>query len=493
MTRRPLVFAALILAALVAAHGSHSLAAAPPQSALQWAPCDDIPDVECATIEVPVDHANPDGPQIPLRLGRLPNTDPAQYRGTLLIIPGGPGPGIQIMLVDNGPAQHLDEVRRYYDVVTFDPRGIGRSNPVRCDPALVPSVTLPSADPLTREQFEASARANAAFLQSCFELTGELMAHLTAKDTAADMERVRLALGQTDGLVAYGGSFGSAYGAAYLEDYGDHVKALVIDAVVDHSIDMPTFITRNILSVQASFDRFARWCAREPACALHGQDVGAAFDAAMAVRPLARQLVPQFLSAGNDPDFGWALIAQMLADVAAGDTTTLDEIADVLARGNTVIAPGEDPTTIAGRGGLFLGVLCGEWGPQDDYDAVLAASATVARLAPRFAWKYWSPTPQQHATASVIGCAGWPIPAGDPPHPFRIGPQPNVLVANPSYDPATPLINALSVWLQIPEARLLIAEADGHQSWIVSRCAFDAELGFLLDPASAPPTTICPD
>ncbi|MGD9893294.1 MAG: alpha/beta hydrolase, partial [Dehalococcoidia bacterium] len=264
-------------------------------------------------------------------------------------------------------------------------------------------------------------------------------------------------------------------------------------AVVDHSIDMPTFITRNILSVQASFDRFARWCAREPACALHGQDVGAAFDAAMAVRPLARQLVPQFLSAGNDPDFGWALIAQMLADVAAGDTTTLDEIADVLARGNTVIAPGEDPTTIAGRGGLFLGVLCGEWGPQDDYDAVLAASATVARLAPRFAWKYWSPTPQQHATASVIGCAGWPIPAGDPPHPFRIGPQPNVLVANPSYDPATPLINALSVWLQIPEARLLIAEADGHQSWIVSRCAFDAELGFLLDPASAPPTTICPD
>jgi pimeloyl-ACP methyl ester carboxylesterase len=494
MNRQPFLLAALLLAALLATGGQAPRVAAQAAPPLQWAPCDDIPgDIQCAFIQAPVDYARPDGPQIPLRLGRLPNTDPAQKRGSLLIIPGGPGPGIQIMLVDNGPAQHLDEVRRFYDVVSFDPRGIGRSNPVRCDPARVPPVTLPTADLPTREQFEAGARANAAFFESCFELTGELMAHLTAKDTAADIERIRLALGQTDGLVAYGGSFGSAYGAAYLEDYGDRVKALVLDGVVDLSVDLPTFITRNILSVQASFDRLSRWCAREPACALHGQDVAAAFDAAMAASPLVRQLVPQFLAAGNDPDFGWSLVAQMLAEVVAGDTTTLDEIADVLARANTVIAPGEDPTTIAGRGGLFLGVLCGEWGPQDDYDALLTASATVTRLATRFSWKFWDPTPQPHATASVAGCAGWPRPDGNPPHPIRIGPHPNVMVANPSYDPATPLVNALSLWLQIPEARLLIAEADGHQSWNVSRCAFDAALGFLLDPASAPPYTICPN
>jgi hypothetical protein len=124
---------------------------------------------------------------------------------------------------------------------------------------------------------------------------------------------------------------------------------------------------------------------------------------------------------------------------------------------------------------------------------VLEASATVSRLAPQFAWKFWSPTPQQHATASVAGCAGWPAAAGNPPHPLRAGLHPNVLVANPSYDPATPLTNALSIWLQIPEARLLIAEADGHQSWIVSRCAFEAELAFLLDPVSTPPVTICPN
>jgi hypothetical protein len=280
---------------------------------------------------------------------------------------------------------------------------------------------------------------------------------------------------------------------AYLEAFGDHVKAMVLDGVVDLSVDMPTFITRNILSVQAAFDRFSRWCAREPTCALHGQDLVSAFDDAMAAAPIVRQLVPQFLAAGNDPVFGWSLVARMLAEVVDGDTATLDKLTGVGAGANTVIGSAEDPAVVAGKTGVFLGVLCGEWGAQSDYTALLEASATIARVAPQFAWKFWDPTPQAHATASVAGCAGWPVAAADPPHRFRIGSNPNVLVANPSYDPATPFINAASIWLQIPEARLLIAEADGHQSLIVSRCAFEAALRFLLDPALTPPITICPD
>ena len=244
--------------------------------------------MECADIEVPVDHARPDGVTFTLRLGRLPTTDPAQKRGSLLIIPGGPGPGIKITLVDYGPDHHVDELRRYFDVVSFDPRGIERSNPLRCAPDLVPPVIAPFDRPPTREQFDAITRANAAFYRNCMELTGNLVNHLSAVDTAGDIERIRQALRQDGGLVAYGGSYGSQYGAAYLERYGDRVKTLVLDAVMDHSIDLPTFITRNILSVQASFDRFSRWCAREAACALHGQDVGAAYDGAVAAAPVIR-------------------------------------------------------------------------------------------------------------------------------------------------------------------------------------------------------------
>lgn len=91
-------------------------------------------------------------------------------------------------------------------------------------------------------------------------------------------------------------------------------------------------------------------------------------------------------------------------------------------------------------------------------------------------------------------CAGWPNEAGNPPHRLPPGGSyPSVLVANATYDPPTPPASAFRLWLQLPEARLLIAEADGHQSWIVSRCAFEAQFAFLLDPAATPPYTICPD
>ena len=68
--------------------------------------------------------------------------------------------------------------------------------------------------------------------------------HLSANDSAADIERIRQALGQDDGLVAYAGSYGTLYATAYLEQYGDHVKALVLDGVVDHSVDLATYGAR---------------------------------------------------------------------------------------------------------------------------------------------------------------------------------------------------------------------------------------------------------
>jgi pimeloyl-ACP methyl ester carboxylesterase len=200
-------------------------------------------------------------------------------------------------------------------VVSFDPQGIERSSPIRCSPDLVPPATAPRDHPPTAAEFEAIAHANAVFIESCLEATGELMRYLSAMDTAADVEQIRQALSPNDGLVAYGASHGSQYGQAYLEHYGEHIKALVLDGVVDHSIDLPTFITRNTLAVQDAFERFGQWCNRDGACALHGQNVGSVFDAVVTAAPATRTLVPQFLAVGRDPEFGWPTIAKMLAEV----------------------------------------------------------------------------------------------------------------------------------------------------------------------------------
>ena len=118
----------LALAGLQPAAGAAPTVAtgAAPAQQLSWSPCPDIPgDMQCAAIQVPVDYAHPGGPTFTLRIGRLPSTDPARKRGSVLIIPGGPGPGIKDMLSVNGPDP---ELRQHYDVVSFDPRGIERSS-----------------------------------------------------------------------------------------------------------------------------------------------------------------------------------------------------------------------------------------------------------------------------------------------------------------------------------------------------------------------------
>jgi len=490
MPRRSLVIVPMLLAVLLAfAYLAPTAAQQPTTPELHWSACPDVPDTECAGLDVPIDPARQDGTTLALRLARVPASDPSHKKGMLLFIPGGPGIGISGTIGgDTRAAQHIDDFRREYDVVTFDPRGIGQSSPILCAPNAVPSPSAPVERPPSPAEFKAIADANAALFRSCFAATGELMAHLSAMDTAADIECIRQALTPNDGLVAYAGSYGTQYAQAYLERYGKHVKALVLDAVVDHSVEMPTFVARNVVAASDAFDRFTRWCERDSGCTLHGQNLGAIFDAVVAKVPVTRTLVSQLLATGADPRVGWPAIAKMLAEVNGGQTAALDAMMGTASLASTA----GDPRIRAGKNGLFAGVLCADYGPQRDYNALLTAGKAVALQAPRFAWKFWDATPLAHATAGVGDCVGWPSQASNPPHRLRVGPHPNVMVASPTHDPATPLINALSVWLQIPQARLLIADVDGHQSLILSACAFKAEARFLDDPTSVSTTTVCP-
>jgi len=124
---------------------------------------------------VPVDYAKPDGAKFTLRLGRAPAVDPAKRKGVLLLLPGGPGPGIaEMMGGDERKAQHVADFQQQYDVVTWDPRGIGKSSPIRCDPKAAPKVEMPLDHKPTQAEFDAVARANAAFIQSCADASGEL-------------------------------------------------------------------------------------------------------------------------------------------------------------------------------------------------------------------------------------------------------------------------------------------------------------------------------
>jgi pimeloyl-ACP methyl ester carboxylesterase len=489
MSRLSFVIAGLALALpLALGPGGSSARAQSAGAELKWAPCGDVPATECATLQVPVDYARPDGAKFALRIGRAPAVNPAKKKGVLLILPGGPGAGIAEELGGMRADQHIPEFQQQYDVVTFDPRGIGKSNPIRCDPAAAPKVEMPMDRKPTQAEFDAVTRANDVFFKSCAAATGELFWHLSSKETVQDIERIRQALTPNEGIVSYAASYGSEYGPAYLETFPQNVKTMVLDAVMDHTIEYGPFLARNVLSVQDSFERMEQWCAQETKCALHGKDLGAVFDQAIAREPKLRTLVPQMLAGGDHPEFGWPMVTRLLAEATGGgDSKMLKEIGAALA-----LSTSEDAWLRIGKDGLFRGVICSDYGPQRDYASLMPLADTLAKVAPRFAWKFWDSSPMEHASAGIGVCAGWPLEASFPPHPLKVGPHRNIMVLNATHDPPTPLANALSISLQIPESRLVIADSDGHQALIVSQCAYEVAARFLADPKSVSSVTLCP-
>jgi pimeloyl-ACP methyl ester carboxylesterase len=120
----------------------------------------------------------PDGGTLSLRLVKLPATGAAPKRGMLLLIPGGPGVGVGPTL--GAGEKQFSEMRRYYDVVSFDPRGVGKSDPIRCDPDALPKPPEPSAQAPTRAEFQTIVAKTSAFFRTCFVLSPALMPYLSA-------------------------------------------------------------------------------------------------------------------------------------------------------------------------------------------------------------------------------------------------------------------------------------------------------------------------
>lgn len=200
---------------------------------LDWAGCGD--DLECATLTVPVDHAEPDGPTIGLSVARLPSTgDP---RGSLVTNPGGPGvSGVDHLRSVAGTWSR--DVRAAYDVVSFDPRGVGSSEPVVCldDDAtdeLLGSDPTPD-DPAEQARVDA---LQAGFVDGCVRAAGELLGHLSTVDVARDLDVLRGALGD-DRLNYLGQSYGGYLGTVYADLFPGRVGRMVLDSPLSPTVDL---------------------------------------------------------------------------------------------------------------------------------------------------------------------------------------------------------------------------------------------------------------
>ena len=213
---------------------------------LTWTDCTDDATgtaFQCATVTVPLDYDNPQGQTITVALKKLPSTS-SSPRGSVFLNPGGPG-GSGISLIESQAELYksgdLSEVLANYDVIGFDPRGVGQSTPITCwtpedvqailaGQAEMPSLSTPgsAADIVAQGSHKAAA---------CEEHTEvpEILDHMDTRSVARDMDVMRALVGDKD-LNYHGASYGTYLGAVYAELFPDNIGRVVLDSAMDPTL-----------------------------------------------------------------------------------------------------------------------------------------------------------------------------------------------------------------------------------------------------------------
>ncbi|WP_225882165.1 alpha/beta hydrolase [Streptomyces aureocirculatus] len=229
------------------------------QQKLTWKRCaaDKPAAFQCATLKVPLDYRAPAGKRIDVAISRVKTSVPGKRRGVLTFNPGGPGgPGLDIPLE---ASQGLPKaVRDQYDLVGFDPRGVGKSTPVKCglgaDELSYPRVTRSAADVAANEAWARSVS------DKCRAAAGDRLPHNSTRNTARDMDVLRAVLGEKN-LNYFGVSYGTALGAVYMQLFPHRADRFVLDSAVD-----PGRMWRGMFRIWApeaerAFQRWTKWTA----------------------------------------------------------------------------------------------------------------------------------------------------------------------------------------------------------------------------------------
>jgi pimeloyl-ACP methyl ester carboxylesterase len=446
---------------------------------IAWSPCPagdpvPVPGAQCGTLEVPLDWAAPRSGTITLALSRLPALDTARRIGPLLLNPGGPGgAGAQVVAYDDllDGAPELAGLRERFDVIGFDPRGVGSSTPVVCpEPLHDPAVTT---FPNTVAQFRALVRLNRTSGASCRTATGPLIDHVDTASVVSDLEAIRHALGAPQ-ISFLGLSYGTEIGSLYAERYPRRVREMVVDGAVDHSRSSEQAVLDEAAATELALTRFAGWCSSDDGCVLHGQDVLGLYSQLLAAADrdgipaagLGRRVTGEELANGAyaylQQRAAWPALALSLASAAG-----LGGEAD----GSQLVAA----ASFAGEEyDAYRTVGCHDFAPGTRNLAQLRGLARAVRHAAPHAWRYsefWDWT---------TGCVGWPVRPANAPRPLSVRGAPPILIVNTRFDPATPYVWAERLAAQIDGSRLLTVEGDGHTGILHSSCARTHEAKYLL-------------
>lgn len=238
---------------------------------LDWESCGES--FQCATATVPVDYADPGGETIELALLRSPATGEERL-GSLLVNPGGPGAsGVEYAQLAGSVV--TEQVRERYDIVGFDPRGVGQSAPIDClDDAQLDEYL--AGDPSPDDDAEISALQDAAedLAAGCATRSGDLLPHLGTTNVARDLDVLRAALGD-ERLNYLGKSYGTYIGALYADEFPDRVGRLVLDGAIDPTLTGDELALGQAHGFERALSAFLAWCFQQDSCAVGSSEAEA--------------------------------------------------------------------------------------------------------------------------------------------------------------------------------------------------------------------------
>ncbi|MER7054377.1 alpha/beta hydrolase [Streptomyces sp. NPDC000351] len=443
-----------------------------------WEKCgtDDYPSLQCASLTVPLDHARPDGKQITLALSRVPHTS-EKYQGPLLVNPGGPG-GSGLTLAGFVASSLPAEVAAQYDVIGFDPRGVGRSEPaLNCRPGHFDPVR-PDSLPTTPAVERANLARVKSFAESCGEKYADVLPYIDTVGTARDMDAIRRAVGASR-ISYFGYSYGTYLGAVYAKLHPGRVRRLALDSVVD-----PTDVWHdaNISQDLAFQDRhrdFLAWTAEHDGAYGLGSDprrIEAAWygmRTALVKKPAggkvgASELEDTFLPGAYYNGY-WPYLAEAFAAyVNDGDTGPLVEAYENFG---AVDAAGDNGYSV------YTAVECRDAGWPRDWDEWRDTNWGVYEKAPFMAWNNaWYNAP----------CAFWPT---DSRRPVDVTNHelPPALLFQATGDAATPYEGALTAHRLLRGSSLVVEEGGGNHGITLSgNTCLDEHLAAYLADGTVP-------
>ena len=443
-------------------------------------------DLEDGYLEVPLDHADPQGDTIRLYVVRHRALDPANRIGTLLVNPGGPGFG-GTDLVWGAETIYDRALLDRFDIVGWDPRGTGFSEPaIDC---IVDYDTYFGVDasPDTPQEKAQLVDLATKFGAGCEQRSGDLLPHMSTADSARDMDAIRQALGE-DTISYFGFSYGSELGATWATMFPDTVRAAVLDGAVDPTVGYFEQNVQQAAGFEAAFDTFLAECSADSRCPFrNGGDAAGAFDRLYAAvdetpvevdpdrTPVTQGVLSAAIASALYDEASWPTLAQALADLQDGDGQAILGLYD-----DYYGYYGDEQWDDSMEAYFAVGCLDdpGSTGPDDLYSREGELAAAAPRLGRSWLLELTicSVWPEAQATPVVITGAG----AGQ------------ILVMGTTGDTATPLAGTRRMAQALQNGRLVVVAANQHTGYGVDQCGDRTVDDYLIDPtAPLPAETDC--